>query len=81
MLTYNLETLLIFGFVFVCNGAQYVVYPQDGTNIGVCSVITDRLVRRLGSEDVLMCNGTQRMVVDFWLINATESQRDTVVPS
>ena len=73
-----LAALTVLAALNIADSKQYVVYPEDRTDLGACSTINTNLIHYLTSDDVTSYTSLRRSVTEFWLINATESQQDTI---
>lgn len=66
-----LLTLIVVSFV---QCAQYMVYPKDRKNDGMCSELHEKLMELLGKGGVILrveFRDREKHITDFWLVEAT----------
>ena len=72
--------LLMMGVLHSVYGlVEYVVYPADKRDVTACSQINNRLIELLGNSKVQFYNSRIRRTTEFWLIQALEQSKATVL--
>ena len=75
----NLMIVIIYSQVVY--STQYIVYPLDRYNGTLCLMTANYMVKHLGSPNLITYHSSMRKVTEFWLVNATESQRHDIMSS